>query len=84
MGNIVNIIIAVGLQSDVEGGEIAFLVLPLPEKVAEGIIREQEDSSLLAEGGPLSEMLNAYAVLIGYQHGWFVRAELIREDNDDE
>ena len=37
MGNIVNIIIAVGLQSDVEGGEIAFLVLPLPEKVAEGI-----------------------------------------------
>lgn len=79
MGNIVNLIITVGLQKDLEGGEVAFLLLPLPEKVAEVLIEEQENSPFVYDGGSLAEMLNAYAILCGYQCGWFVRAESLEE-----
>ena len=83
MENIVNLIITIGLQKDLEGGEVIFLLLPLPEKVAEVLIEKQEKSPLVFDGGSLAEMLNAYAILCGYQCGWFVRADVYKEGAED-
>lgn len=68
------IIIVVGLQRNVDEGDVGYLSLTLPQEVAARLLAEQEDCALLNECGDLTEMLNAYAVLCGYQCAIFVCA----------
>ena len=77
------IIIVVGLQRNVDEGDVGYLSLSLPQEVAARLLAEQEDCALLNECGDLTELLNAYAALCGYQCAWFICAEGM-EDADDE
>ena len=70
------IIITVALQRDTESGDVHCLSLPVTEEVAERVLNEQEACELLSDGGALAELLNAYAILCGYQCAWFICAEV--------
>lgn len=72
--NMTEIIIVVGLQRNVDEGDVVYLSLSLPQKVAAKLLAEQESCALLNECGDLTELLNAYAVLCGYQCAIFVCA----------
>lgn len=74
MEKIVTLLITVGLQRDIDSGDVVFISLPVLESVAERVCREQEKCELLNECGDLTMLLNAYAVMNGYQCAWFISA----------
>lgn len=76
MENMVNLIITVGLQRDIDSGDVVLISLPVLTSVAERVCREQENCQLLSECGDLTSLLNAYAVMNGYQCAWFVSASV--------
>ena len=88
MENMVNLIITVGLQRDIDSGDVVFISLPVLASVAERVCREQEKCELLNECGDLTMLLNAYAVMNGYQCAWFVSASvgasIARPGSEDE
>ena len=81
---IVALVITIGLQRDEENGDVSAVVVEMTEENAVKLLSEQEESALCAEGGAVANLVNAYAVLCGYQCGWFVSAALIKENPDDE
>lgn len=76
MENKVNLHIELGLQRDEDQGDVAVVAFDLPRSVAERVCREQESCQLLLECGDLTRLLNAYAVMNGYQCAWFISAEM--------
>ena len=76
MENKVNLLIELGLQRDEDQGDVAVVAFDLPRSVAERVCREQENCQLLSECGDLTSLLNAYAVMNGYQCAWFVSAKM--------
>ena len=76
MENKVKLLIELGLQRDEDQGDVAVVAFDLPRSVAERVCREQENCQLLSECGDLTSLLNAYAVMNGYQCAWFVSAEM--------
>ena len=76
MENKVNLLIELGLQRDEDQGDVAVVAFDLPRSVAERVCREQENCQLLSECGDLTSLLNAYAVMNGYQCAWFISAEM--------
>lgn len=83
MENKVKLLIELGLQRDEDQGDVAVVAFDLPRSVAERVCREQESSQLLSECGDLTSLLNAYAVMNGYQCAWFISATM-EEYSDDE
>ena len=82
MENKVKLLIELGLQRDEDQGDVAVAAFDLPRSVAERVCREQESCQLLSECGDLTRLLNAYAVMNGYQCAWFVSAEM-QDDSAD-
>ena len=74
MENKVKLLIELGLQRDEDQGDVAVVAFDLPRSVAERVCREQESCQLLSECGDLTSLLNAYAVMNGYQCAWFISA----------
>lgn len=82
MENTVTLLVEIGLQRDVEGGDVAGVVVEMTKWNAAKVIQGQENCELLNEGGALFNLINAYALLNGYQRGWFVRAALIDQKGE--
>lgn len=82
MENKVKLLIELGLQRDEDQGDVAVVAFDLPRSVAERVCREQESCQLLSECGDLTRLLNAYAVMNGYQCAWFISAEM-QDDSAD-
>ena len=80
--NTIALIITVGLQRDVENGDIGAVVVEMTEENAANLLNEQEECSLCAVDGAVTNLINAYAVLCGYIAGLFVKAELLKEGQD--
>ena len=76
------LVITVGLQTDVENGDIGAIVVEMTEENATNLLNEQEECSLCAIDGAVTNLINAYAVLCGYIAGLFVKAELLKEIED--
>lgn len=77
------LIITVGLQRDNENGDVSAVVVNMTVENAEKILTEQGDCSLVADGGALTELLNAYALLCGYQCAVFLLAEEYEEEENE-
>ena len=75
MENKVKLLIELGLQRDEDQGDVGAVAFDLPRSVAERVCREQESCQLLSECGDLTKLLNAYAVMNGYQCAWFISAQ---------
>ncbi len=82
MENKVKLLIELGLQRDEDQGDVAVVAFDLPRSVADRVCREQESCQLLSECGDLTSLLNAYAVMNGYQCAWFISAEM-QDDSAD-
>ena len=82
MENKVKLLIELGLQRDEDQGDVAVVAFDLPRSVAERVCREQESCQLLSECGDLTRLLNAYAVMNGYQCAWFISATM-QDDSAD-
>ena len=76
MENKVKLLIELGLQRDEDQGDVAVVAFDLPRSVAERVCREQESCQLLSESGDLTRLLNAYAIMNGYQCAWFISAQM--------
>ncbi len=74
MENKVKLLIEIGLQRDEERGDVSVVAFDVPVGVAERVCEEQEKCALLSESGELTKLLNAYAVINGYQCAWFIFA----------
>lgn len=83
MENTVTLLITVGLQHDEENGDVVGVVVGMEKWNAAKVIQEQESCELLNEGGALFNFINAYALLNGYQCGWFVKAEILEEKENE-
>lgn len=77
------ILITIGLQQDVENGDVSAIVVEMSQENATRILLEQEECPLAFEDGALATLINSYALLCGYQFGWFVRADVYKEDLED-
>ena len=82
MENKVKLLFELGLQRDEDQGDVAVVAFDLPRSVAERVCREQESCQLLSECGDLTRLLNAYAVMNGYQCAWFISSTM-QEDSAD-
>lgn len=82
MENKVKLLIELGLQRDEDQGDVAVIAFDLPRSVAERVCRDQESCQLLSECGDLTKLLNAYAVMNGYQCAWFISATM-QDDSAD-
>ena len=73
------LIITIALQRDVENGDVSAVAVEMTAQNAEWLLKEQSSCPLVSEGGALSDLLNAYALLVGYQCAWFLKAEAEEE-----
>lgn len=76
MENKVKLVMEIGLQRDEERGDVSIVAFDVPVGVAERVCEEQEKCALLSENGELTKLLNAYALVNGYQCAWFVSATM--------
>ncbi len=83
MENKVKLLIEIGLQRDEDNGDVSIVAFDVPDGVAERVCEEQEKCTLLNEGGELTKLLNAYAVVNGYERAYFISASMV-EDSDEE
>lgn len=72
-------LITIGLQRDVEKGDVEEIVIEMLQENAAKILLEQERCFLVQEGGALATLINSHAILCGYEYGWFVRADIYKE-----
>lgn len=76
MENKVKLLIEIGLQRDEDNGDVSVVAFDVPSGVAERVCQEQDKCQLLSESGDLTMLLNAYAVINGYQCAWFISASM--------
>lgn len=75
------IYIEIALQETEESGIVSAMVVEMTRANAELILNEQENCSLVAEGGILSTLINCYGRLMGYHSAFFIRALTLPEEN---